>query len=482
MVIHTYGHSRTYEMEALLKLFRPAERFTFSTEPEPPAAEECFSAVLLPAADGLRLTCRVSISGESRSAEKNLPADLPNNILDREISGLSYPLFCVLTGISPAWGMLTGIRPVNLLRKFTARTGSPEQAADDFRNIWHVSEEKTQLAKDILAVQQPILDAAPKNGIGIYLSIPFCPTRCKYCSFVSNSVSQMGKLVDQYYMCIAKEIDMIGDLVIDYGLTVDSVYIGGGTPTSIDLYQPLNWMHMNFVAGHTLREYTVEAGRPDTITRENLSYLRQFGVTRISVNPQSFQDHVLRAAGRPHTAQDAVDKFLLARDMGFDNINMDFIAGLPEDTVQGFRESIDRAVELNPESITVHCLALKKAADFYQSLSMPDADAVAEMVDYAQKTLTAAGYRPYYLYRQKNMAANLENVGYAKPGFESAYHVMMMDDSQTILGIGAGASTKVLGGRRGIERLTECKYPYDYLARFDELMQEKEKQLRALLG
>ncbi|MBR5363203.1 MAG: coproporphyrinogen dehydrogenase HemZ [Oscillospiraceae bacterium] len=482
MVIHTYGHSRTYEMEALLKLFRPAERFTFSTEPEPPADIECFSAVLLPAGDGMRLTCRVCIGGNLRSSEKILPSDTPNNILDREISGLSYPMFCEMTGIAPAWGMLTGIRPVNLLRKFAARTGSLAQAADDFRNIWHVTEEKTQLAKDILAVQQPILDAAPKNGVGIYVSIPFCPTRCKYCSFVSNSVAQMGKLVDDYVQCMYKEIELVSGIVRDYGLAVDSVYIGGGTPTSIDLYQPLDWLNRNFVIGQPLREFTVEAGRPDTITRENLSYLRQFGVTRISVNPQSFQDHVLKAAGRPHTAQDAVDKYLLARELGFDNINMDFIAGLPEDTVQGFRESIDRAVELSPESITVHCLSLKKAADFYQSLSMPDADAVSEMVAYAQKTLTAAGYRPYYLYRQKNMAANLENVGYAKSGFESAYNVMMMDDSQTILGIGAGASTKVLGGRRGIERLTECKYPYDYLARFDELMTEKERQLRELLS
>ena len=482
MVIHTYGHSRTYEMEALLKLFRPAEKFAFSTEPQLPAEDEYFSAVLLPENGAQRLACSVCIGGEVQKSEKILPAEIPNNILDREISGLLYPLLCGLTGLRPAWGMLTGIRPVNLLRKFAARTASTEQAADEFRNIWHVTEEKTQLAAEILAVQQPILDAAPKNGVGIYLSIPFCPTRCKYCSFVSNSVSQMGKLVDQYYMCIAKEIDLIGDLLIEYGLTVDSIYIGGGTPTSIDMYQPLNWMHMNFVAGHTPREYTLEAGRPDTITRENLSYLRQFGVTRISVNPQSFQDHVLKAAGRPHTAQDAVDMFLLARELGFDNINMDFIAGLPADTVQGFRESIDRAVELNPENITVHCLALKKAADFYQSLPMPDAEAVSEMVDYAYRTLTAAGYRPYYLYRQKNMAANLENVGYAKPGFESVYNVMMMDDSQTILGIGAGASTKVLGGKRGIERLTECKYPYDYLARFDELMAEKEKQLRELLG
>lgn len=482
MVIHTYGHSRTYEIEALLKLFRPAEKFTFSTEPQPPCEGEYFSAVLLSDADKLHLLCRVCLNGELRSNEKKLSVDMPNHALDREISGLSYPMFCELTGMRPAWGMLTGIRPVNLLRKFRERTGSLEQAADDFRNIWHVTEEKTRLATEILAVQQPIFDAAPKNGVGIYVSIPFCPTRCKYCSFVSNSVAQMGKLIPDYYKCLYREIELVGNIVSDFGLTVDSIYIGGGTPTSIDLYQPLDWLNQNFAVGQPLREYTVEAGRPDTITRENLSHLRQFGVTRISVNPQSFQDHVLQAAGRPHTAQDVVDKYLLARKMGFDNINMDFIAGLPADTVQGFRESIDRAVSLDPESITVHCLSLKKAADFYQSLSMPDADAVSEMVEYAQKTLTAAGYRPYYLYRQKNMAANLENVGYAKPGYESAYNVMMMDDSQTILGIGAGASTKVLGGKRGIERLTECKYPYDYLARFDALMEEKVKQLRALLG
>ena len=481
MVIHTFGHSRTYEMEALLKLFRPAEKFAFSTEPEPPAEGEYFSAVLLPENGENRLKCALKIGENTRRSEKTLPADTPNNILDREISGLLYPLLCELTGMRPQWGMLTGIRPVNLLRKFASRTGSLRQAEDDFRNIWHVTDEKTRLAAEILQIQQPIIDAAPENGVSIYLSVPFCPTRCKYCSFVSNSVSQMGKLIDKYYMCIAEEIDMVGDLVTEYGLTVDTIYIGGGTPTSIDLCQPLDWLHRNFSVNQPLREYTIEAGRPDTITRESIGFFRQFGVTRISVNPQSFQDDVLKAAGRPHTAQDAVDKFLLARELGFDNINMDFIAGLPCDTVKGFRESIDRAVALEPESITVHCLALKKAADFYQSLPMPEPEAVSEMVAYAQEALKNAGYRPYYLYRQKNMAANLENVGYAKPGFESAYNVMMMDDSQTVLGIGAGASTKVLGGKRGIERLTECKYPYDYLARFDELMKDKEQQLRELL-
>ncbi|HAG13312.1 MAG TPA: coproporphyrinogen dehydrogenase HemZ [Ruminococcus sp.] len=485
MVIHTYGHHRTYELEALLKLFRPAEKFTFSETPELPAEGEYVSAVLMPAAGGTaKLICSASVGGKRDQRETNVSADIPNNLLDREISGLLYPQLCAQTGIAPQWGMLTGIRPVNLLRKFMQRRGTLEQAMDDFRHIWHVTEEKTQLAASILQVQMPYLHAAPKNGVGIYVSVPFCPTRCKYCSFVSNSVSSanMKKLIPEYEKRLHTEMELVSEIIAQFGLTVDSVYIGGGTPTTIDLYQPLDWIDRLIVNGQTLREFTVEAGRPDTINKENLSYLRQFGVSRISVNPQSFQDEVLRAAGRPHTAQDAEDKFLLAREMGYDNINMDLIAGLPCDTVQGFCESIDRAVSLSPENITVHCLALKKAADFYQNLPMPDADAVSEMVVYAQKTLTAAGYRPYYLYRQKNMAANLENVGYAKPGFESAYNIMMMDDSQTILGIGAGASTKVLGGRRGIERLTECKYPYDYLARFDELMAEKKRQLCALLS
>lgn len=482
MVIHTFGHSRTYETEALLKLFRPAEKFGFSTEEAPPAEGEYLSAALFPAPDGsLLLRGAVKINDSIRSGEVRLPKDATGKDLDREISGLLYPLLCELTGLRPAWGMLTGIRPVNLLRKFSERRGSLAQAVADFREIWHVSEEKTRLAREILEVQMPILQAAPANGVSIYVSVPFCPTRCKYCSFVSNSVAQMGKLIPDYYRCLAKEIALVGRLTEEYGLHIDTVYIGGGTPTSIDLTQPLDWLHRQFLTGANVREFTVEAGRPDTISRENLAVLRQFGVTRISVNPQSFQDAVLKAAGRPHTAQDAEDKFLLAREMGFRNINMDFIAGLPCDTVQGFRASIDRAVRLAPESITVHCLSLKKAADFYQSLAMPEPQAVSEMVAYAQETLTAAGYRPYYLYRQKNTAANLENVGYAKAGFESAYNVMMMDDSQTILGIGAGASTKVIGGQRGIERLTECKYPYDYLARFDELMQQKEIQLRALL-
>lgn len=488
MTIHTFGHTRNYEMEALLKLFLPAERFQLSVNltQEPPQTEY-ISAVLCPLPDGMQqLICRTDWQGSQCQAEKIMPDSIQGNDLDREISALLYPHLCAISGLRPAWGMLTGIRPVNLLRRFVKRDGGLAQAMDTFRDVWHVTEQKTQLAAQILQVQQPIFDATPQNAISIYVSIPFCPSRCRYCSFVSNSVTQMKqKLLPDYLDKLHREIELTAKLITEQNLEIDTVYIGGGTPTVLDapdLHDLLTWidrylLHAPRQSGdtteRTLREYTVEAGRPDTITREKLEIMRDFGVTRISVNPQSFQDNVLEAAGRPHSADDTIEAYELAKEVGFTNINMDFIAGLPCDTADGFRESIDRAISLAPASITVHCLSLKKAADFYQSLPMPDAETVSEMVEYAQNALQSMGYRPYYLYRQKNMAANLENVGYAKAGFESPYNVLMMDDSQTILGIGSGASTKLIGGKRGIERVTECKYPYDYVERYDELMEKK---------
>ncbi len=479
MTIHTYGHTRTYEMEALLKLFVPAQKFSFSTEEALPVGDY-ISAVMTENPDGtIHLVCRTQIGTQQRISESDCPA-VQGNLLDKELSILLYPQLCDITGLRPAWGMLTGIRPVNLLRRSAERMGSLAAAKENFRDVWQVSDEKIALAEQILAVQQPIFDATPQKAVGVYVSIPFCPTRCRYCSFVSNSVAQMRKLLPEYMNALIQEINIVADLLRQTGLAMDTLYIGGGTPTVLepnDLHRLLNALQEKLIVPNTLplREFTVEAGRPDTITREKLQVLRDFNVTRISVNPQSFCDAVLQAAGRPHTAQDAVDTYLLAKEMGFANINMDFIAGLPCDTLADFRASIDQAISLDPASITVHCLSLKKAADFYQTLPMPDAQTVGEMVAYAQGTLCKAGYRPYYLYRQKNMAANLENVGYAKAGFESPYNIMMMDDSQTILGIGSGASTKLIGGTRGIERLTECKYPYEYLDRFDALMEQKRQ-------
>ncbi len=484
MTIHTYGHTRTYEMEALLKLFVPAQKFAFSTAANLPA-EDHISAVMTPNADGtMHLVCHTQIGSQQRMSEADCLA-VQGNALDKELSILLYPQLCDITGLRPPWGMLTGIRPVNLLRRSANRMGSLAKAKEYFRNVWQVSKEKIALAEQILTVQQPVFQQTPKKAVGIYVSIPFCPTRCRYCSFVSHSVSQMRKLLPQYMNALLQEINIVAELLQQTHLAVDTLYIGGGTPTVLepaDLRRLLYALQEKLIAVNTvpLRELTVEAGRPDTITREKLQVLRDYNVTRISVNPQSFNDGVLQAAGRPHSAQDTMNAYLLATEMGFSNINMDLIAGLPCDTLVAFRASVDQAISLHPASITVHCLSLKKAADFYRTLPMPDAKSVGEMVAYAQNSLCSAQYRPYYLYRQKNMAANLENVGYAKAGFESPYNIMMMDDSQTILGIGSGASTKLVGGARGIERLTECKYPYEYLDRFDALMAQKRQLVQQL--
>ena len=481
MVIHTYGHSRTYEMEALLKLFRPAEKFAFSEAETVPAEDEYLSASLTPEKDGtLLLTGSVRIGGETRSHTKTLPEQVRNNDLDREISGLLYPLLCALTDLHPAWGMLTGIRPVNLLRKFAARTGSVRQAMDDFRNIWHVTDEKTKLAAEILSVQTPILQAAPKNSVSIYLSVPFCPTRCKYCSFVSNSVSQMKKLIPDYYKCIAAEIGLVGRLTEEYGLPVDTVYIGGGTPTAIpreDLEQILAAAQAAFP---TAVEWTVEAGRPDTIDAQKLKMLRDRGVGRISVNPQTFNDETLRRVGRAHTGAETVAAYELARKLGFDDINMDLIAALPGETVQDFRHTLDVVESLAPDSVTVHSLAIKRSSRLHEQLTVAGghtqigAEGAGEMIALARERLTAAGYRPYYLYRQKYMAGNLENVGYARPGKACLYNIGNMEETVSVLALGAGAISKWLFDRAlRIERAPNVRNIDEYIARTDEMVQRK---------
>ena len=270
-------------------------------------------------------------------------------------------------------------------------------------------------------------------------------------------------------------------LLVGWELTV---YIGGGTPTAISAQQLAQIMDTLQSCMHLdgIREYTVEAGRADTITREKLEVIRRYGADRISINPQTLNDVVLHAIGRKHTAQQAVDAFQLARFMGFDNINMDLIAGLPQDTPDSFRNTLDRVIALEPESVTVHTLALKRAADLYAQGERQIANPAAAMVDYSCSRLPAQGYQPYYLYRQKNTLENLENVGYAKPGYESLYNILNMDETQHIFGAGCGASTKLVCPEGKITRIRNYKFPYEYIGQFDALMEKKEQIRRIMEG
>ncbi len=290
------------------------------------------------------------------------------------------------------------------------------------------------------------------------------------------------KLMPEYISSLCRELEIIGGIVKDTDTEIDTIYFGGGTPTSIsaqDIEKIMRTVADNFELDK-IREYSFEAGRPDTITEEKLSVIKKYGANRISVNPQTLNDDVLRIIGRKHSGDDAIKAFELARKIGFDNINTDLIAGLPSESAESFRNTLDRIIELSPESITVHTLTVKRSADLFESGCENMTNPATEMVDYSIEKLMSCGYLPYYMYRQKNTVDNLENVGYAKKGFESQYNIFIMDETQTILGAGCAASTKLVYPDGKISRIHNYKFPYEYIRRFDELMQKKQEVTECL--
>ncbi len=478
MIIFLIGHDFKYETEATVKLFFPAMRFTFCTE-DAPRQEDYIRTSLA----GETILAESSLSGVFRRSEAQLPQHADKRTAEHALCTLLYEHLTEATGITPPWGMMTGIRPVRMLTAAVEQGSTLEDAVQAMGQTYRVSEQKLALAKETARVQLPLLGRLGPDVVSLYISIPFCPSRCSYCSFVSHSIAEAGKLIPAYVDCLCRELSIWGELIRRLELKLDTVYIGGGTPTSISAEQLGQIMDAVRANMHMepVREYTVEAGRPDTITPEKLEVIRSHGATRISINPQTLNDKVLRAIGRKHTAQQAVDAFRLARSLGFANINMDLIAGLPEDTPDSFRDTLDRVIALDPESITVHTLTLKRSAALYAQGGSQIANPAAAMVDYSVRRLPEAGYRPYYLYRQKNTLENLENVGYAKPGFESLYNILIMDETQTILGAGCAASTKLVTPDGQITRIHNHKFPYEYIGRFDSLM-EKKQQIDQILG
>ncbi|MEG1779122.1 MAG: coproporphyrinogen dehydrogenase HemZ, partial [Oscillospiraceae bacterium] len=315
------------------------------------------------------------------------------------------------------------------------------------------------------------------QSFSLYVSIPFCPSRCSYCSFVSEAIAtpKAKALLSPYVDKLCEEIKAAAKISRELGLRLETVYFGGGTPTTLSatqLKQLCDTIAVSFDMS-TVREYTVEAGRPDTIDEDKLMVLKYAGVTRISINPQSLSDDVLKLIGRNHTAQDIADCFKLARRLGFNNINMDLIAGLEGDTLESFEKTVEYLLKLSPENITVHTLSVKRAAKIVKNKEqLLTQDSVAEqMVSYAGKRLSESGYKPYYLYRQKNTLSNLENTGYSKPGFEGLYNVFIMDEIQTVLAVGAGAVTKLCSQEQSkVQRIYNFKFPFEYLRNFDEIL------------
>ncbi|MBR5470704.1 MAG: coproporphyrinogen dehydrogenase HemZ [Oscillibacter sp.] len=374
-----------------------------------------------------------------------------------------------ITGVTPPWGMLTGVRPDKPVTWALAEGKTPQQAKELLEQTYFVTPERAALALETGAKALEAAKKLDKNDIAVYIGIPFCPTRCAYCSFVSHSVERSFSLVPPYVEALIEEIRAGGRMVKEQGLRCRAFYMGGGTPTTLTAQQ-MDAVLTAFEGSFDLadcEEITVEAGRPDTITPEKMAVLKAHGVTRVSVNPQTMEDHVLRAIGRHHTAGDIEAAMELVKRYDFPHVNMDLIAGLPEDSPEGFRRTLDRCLAFGTDNVTVHTLALKKGSRILlEGLKIPTPEAVAEMLDYAAPVLRREGYRPYYLYRQKYMSGSFENIGWCRGDAECWYNIYIMSELCSILSFGAGGSTKMVEfGTNHIERVFNLKYPKEYTER-----------------
>ena len=383
----------------------------------------------------------------------------------------------------PAWGALAGVRPTKLSTKHLLEGGSVSGADRLLKDVYFVTPERRQLALDCSASTVRAVEQTRDTDISLYVGIPFCPTRCSYCSFVSRTVGKQTHKLDGYLQALYKELAHTGKLLASSGKTIRTIYIGGGTPTTLSapqLGQLLDTIRESFDLSRCM-EFTVEGGRPDTLDGEKLRTIRQHGADRMSINPQTLEDTVLRACGRPHTAADVVRSYREAQAAGFTAINMDLIAGLPQDTYDGFRQSLDGVAALGPANITVHTLALKKGADLFEkNVPLPGYREVAAMVDYANSTLRALGYKPYYLYRQKYMSGSFENVGWSKDGADCLYNIYMMEETHTILSLGGGGMNKVNLPDGSIQRFHNPKFPEQYMEQIDDVLRQKEELFKLL--
>ncbi len=472
------GHPFHYEMENLCRIFLPYEKIKVTTE----LCEDEFLAYtqVKEDADGWLLTARLQFDRQRYEASELIPLEnRPDETeIKRSLAVLLFRLFVKHFNFTPKWGVLIGVRPIKLLRGIISGMGE-KKGLDYFQKKLLVSPEKTELSCLTMRREEKILALSKPESFSLYISIPFCPTRCAYCSFVSSSVEKTVKLIPGYLDLLCREIEHTAKVAEELGLRLESVYIGGGTPTTLTAKQLellLETVRRSFDLT-ACREFTVEAGRPDTILPDKLEALSSQGVTRISINPQTLNDEVLQNIGRRHTTEQTLSAFSMAREYGFDNINMDLIAGLPGDSLQSFQNTLDHVIRLSPESITVHTLALKRSAQIFQEGNAEhDAKAASEMLDYADAELLKNGYAPYYLYRQSRMVGNLENTGWAKPGFESPYNVFIMDETHSVLACGAGATSIIRDPySERLERIFNFKYPYEYINRFEEMIIRKDQ-------
>ena len=461
------GHEDRYAVEQL-------QMALFPENPEGTAVSALFRGKTW-----LTATAKITLNGKTVSAVRRLKADEETVRLRRRILQQSYYLAAVqLLDRKPAWGALAGVRPTKITTKHLLEGGTPASADRLMRDVYYVTPERRQLAVDCSESTVKAVSLMDKDDLSVYVGIPFCPTRCSYCSFVSRTVGKKTELLDKYLAALEREIQVTARLMKESGKHLLTLYIGGGTPSILSTPQMihlLDTLRESFDFSRCI-EFTVEGGRPDTLDLEKLRAIREHGADRMSINPQTMEDSVLRACGRPHTGADVIRAYRQAEEAGFSAINMDLIAGLPTDNFDGFRRSLDAVAALNPANITVHTLALKKGADLFEKREgLSTAEEVSRMVDYSNAALRSLSYKPYYLYRQKYMSGSFENVGWSREGLDCLYNIYMMEELHTIVSLGGGGMNKVNLPDGTLQRFHNPKFPEQYIEMIDSVCRQKEE-------
>ena len=490
MTLIFIGHDFKYEIEAVCKLFFPVRTFSFVYPDGDAAPASTDDSILLSrkvTEEHAELSVNAKLNGSAAFRRDTVSLDAPDYEHSCEFTLCRMLFECLreLSGIIPEWGMLTGVRPVKLITRLKNSGMTEPEIFDYMRDRHYVSHDKVRLACDTASSQEKVIAELPKNSVSLYVSIPFCPSRCAYCSFVSQTVGSFYKLIPEYTDRLCEELVRTSMILKNLDLRLDTVYFGGGTPTSLEadvLERIMRTVAENFDLSH-IREYTVEAGRPDTVTIEKLQVIKDNGGDRVSVNPQTMRQSVLDAIGRKHTVEQFLDAYQLAKSVGFKAVNVDLIAGLPTDDFKGFRSTLESVISLDPENITVHALSIKRAADLMHQEELElNAAETSRMIAFSNESLTAAVYSPYYLYRQKNQLGNQENVGWEKGGTVGIYNVNMMEEIQTVLAVGAGGSTKIVAGERNIKRLYDPKYPFEYLKHFEDTVLPRKDEAERMIA
>ena len=493
MILKINGEINRYYVQTLCMIFFPGSTFGENEVPGDGVPEVYVDVT--PLEDAVRAKVEIKLNDTSCVSSSTVWYSEEITIATHASLAVGRALFAAgkeLLGHIPPWGILTGIRPAKIAGSLLASGRGILKTKKILRDEYLLNPQKASLATSVANAERKITKKVTKNSCSLYISIPFCPTRCAYCSFVSYTTPRLLSMIGDYLNALIIDLEETFETIKKLNMSISTIYIGGGTPTTLssDQLERLFKVINQRVSTNTLAEFTLEAGRPDTITEDKLSVAKKYGVTRISVNPQTLNDDILREIGRRHTTDDFYNAYNLAIKSGIKDINVDLIAGLPGDDFKNFSETIDSVIDLAPTNITVHTFCVKKASDALRNnsdvYSLSGGDA-AKCISYSQLKTKFAGYKPYYMYRQKNTVGNLENVGFSLEGHEGLYNIYMMEEIQTIFAVGAGAVTKLVKHRTVkdkenetiIKRLFKPKYPYEYLRDATDKSQEAEIKKKA---